>query len=96
MAGSNDNGGSDRRRFLGNSMLAAGAMALAPLATKAAAPAAPATPPAAPGGGRPPGDRVLGTPLPAGQRQQPQLKELKGPITPFTDGRITVLNQPAR
>src|SRR5690606_19735053 len=91
MAGSNDHGGSDRRRFLGNSMLAAGAMALAPLATQAAAPAAPATPrPAAPGGGRPPGDRVLGTPLPAGQRQQPQLKELKGKTVYITGGNTGI------
>jgi NAD(P)-dependent dehydrogenase (short-subunit alcohol dehydrogenase family) len=90
MSGSNDrNAPSDRRRFLEGSMLAAGAMALAPLAAQAAQPAgAPAagTAPAA----RPAGDRVLGTPPPAGQRQQPQLKDLKGRTIYITGGNTGI------
>src|SRR5690606_41994620 len=80
---------SDRRRFLEGSMLAAGAMALAPLAARAAQPAGAPAAGAAPAA-RPAGDRVLGTPPPAGQRQQPQLKELKGRTIYITGGNTGI------
>jgi NAD(P)-dependent dehydrogenase (short-subunit alcohol dehydrogenase family) len=70
-------------------MLAAGAAALAPLAANAAQPA-PAAPPAGGGGGRPAADRVLGTPLPAGARQQPKLTNLKGKTVYITGGNTGI------
>jgi NADP-dependent 3-hydroxy acid dehydrogenase YdfG len=72
-------------------MLAAGMAAMAPLVGSAAQPAGPA--PAAgppPGGARPAGDRVLGTPLPAGQRQQPKLTGLKGKTVYITGGNTGI------
>jgi NAD(P)-dependent dehydrogenase (short-subunit alcohol dehydrogenase family) len=42
------------------------------------------------GGGRPAGDRVLGTALPAGQRQQPQLTDLKGKTIYITGGNTGI------
>ncbi|MFO7325333.1 MAG: SDR family NAD(P)-dependent oxidoreductase, partial [Pseudomonadota bacterium] len=84
----NDEFGAARRRFLEGSMLAAGAMALAPLAAQraqAAAPAAGGAPAARPGG-----DRILGTPLPAGQRQQPRLTDLKGKTVYITGGNTGI------
>jgi NAD(P)-dependent dehydrogenase (short-subunit alcohol dehydrogenase family) len=93
MSRKNDDGRSqDRRRFLEGSMLAAGIAAMAPLAAQAAEPAAPPRPagPPAAGGGRPPGDRVLGTPLPAGQRQQPKLTDLKGKTVYITGGNTGI------
>ena len=82
----------ERRRFLEGSVLAAGAAAAfgAVGAGQAAAaePARPAAPPA--GGGRPPGDRVLGTPVAAGQRQQPQLTSLKGKTVYITGGNTGI------
>ncbi|HUG71811.1 MAG TPA: SDR family oxidoreductase, partial [Steroidobacteraceae bacterium] len=81
-------GSGSRRSFLEGSMLAVGAAAVAPLAARAAEPAAAPRPAAAPG--RPAGDRVLGTPLPAGQRQQPQLKDLKGKTVYITGGNTGI------
>ena len=80
----------ERRRFLGGMALSAGAAAVlgvasAPNATYAAAPPAPAA-----GGGRPPGDAVLGTPPPAGQRQPPQLVDLKGKTIYVTGGNTGI------
>ncbi|HXC58635.1 MAG TPA: SDR family NAD(P)-dependent oxidoreductase [Steroidobacteraceae bacterium] len=59
---------------------------------RSAEPATPAgAPPAArPPGARPPADRVLGTPPPAGQRQQPQLTELKGKTVYITGGNTGI------
>lgn len=71
-------------------MLAAGAMALAPLAAQAAQPAAP---PAGGAGAPPPRpgmDRILGRPLPAGQRQLPQLTDLKGKTVYITGGNTGI------
>jgi NAD(P)-dependent dehydrogenase (short-subunit alcohol dehydrogenase family) len=83
----------DRRQILGGMAASAGAAAvLAQLAAgEARAADAPPSgaPPAAPAG-RPPGDRVLGTPPPAGQRQQPQLKELKGKTVYITGGNTGI------
>lgn len=83
-------GASDRRRFLEGSVLAIGAAAVAPLAAQAAQPAA--TPPAGPpaGGARPPGDRVLGTPPAAGERQPPQLTSLRGKTVYITGGNTGI------
>ncbi len=84
----NDNTNSDRRRFLGGMALSAGAAAVlgvAPSGTQAAAPEA--APPAA---RRPPGDPVLGTPPAAGQRQQPQLTDLKGKTVYITGGNTGI------
>lgn len=81
----------DRRRFLEGSAIAATAAAFVPMLAQAAEPAAPPRPAGPPaGGGRPPGDRVLGTPLPAGQRQQPQLKDLKGKTVYITGGNTGI------
>lgn len=74
-----------RRSFLEGSVLALGAAAVAPLVSQAAAPAAP---PAA--GARPAGDRVLGTALPPGERQQPQLKTLQGKTVYITGGNTGI------
>jgi NAD(P)-dependent dehydrogenase (short-subunit alcohol dehydrogenase family) len=67
--------------------LSAGAAAVlgvgaAPGSAQAAAPAA--------GGGRPPVDPVLGTPLAAGQRQLPQLVDLKGKTAYITGGNTGI------
>jgi NAD(P)-dependent dehydrogenase (short-subunit alcohol dehydrogenase family) len=78
-----------RRGFLEGSMLAVGAAALAPLVARGAQPAAAPPRPAAPAG-RPTRDPVLGTRLPAGQRQQPQLKELKGKTVYITGGNTGI------
>jgi NADP-dependent 3-hydroxy acid dehydrogenase YdfG len=81
-----------RRQFLEGSMLAAGVAALAPLAAQGAEPPSaprPAGPPAG-GGGRPPGDRVLGTPLPAGQRQPAKLTSLRGKTVYITGGNTGI------
>jgi NAD(P)-dependent dehydrogenase (short-subunit alcohol dehydrogenase family) len=86
----------DRRRVLGGMAASAGAAAmLAQLASSNAraadAPAAGASPAAAPPGARPPPrDAVLGTPLPAGQRQQPQLADLKGKTVYITGGNTGI------
>jgi NAD(P)-dependent dehydrogenase (short-subunit alcohol dehydrogenase family) len=77
-----------RRSFLEGSMLAVGAAAMAPLVARGAQPAA-APRPAAPAG-RPGADRALGTRLPAGQRQQPQLKDLKGKTVYITGGNTGI------
>jgi NAD(P)-dependent dehydrogenase (short-subunit alcohol dehydrogenase family) len=83
-----------RRDFIEGSVLAGAATLLAAGSAAAQAPPAPATPrPAgAPvgAGGRPPGDRVLGTPPPAGQRQQPQLTNLKGKTVYITGGNTGI------
>lgn len=91
----------DRREFLGSAAATAGAVTLlAAVAQEAGAQAPPAgqrpggpppgagAPPA--GGARPPGDRQLGTPLPAGQRQQPQLTSLKGKTVYITGGNTGI------
>jgi NAD(P)-dependent dehydrogenase (short-subunit alcohol dehydrogenase family) len=86
--------GLDRRDFIGGAAMAAGAVSLlaqagsADAAEAATAPG-PAVPPAR-GGGRPPPDPVLGTALPAGQRQQPQLKDLKGKTVYITGGNTGI------
>jgi NAD(P)-dependent dehydrogenase (short-subunit alcohol dehydrogenase family) len=84
----------DRRRFLGGMALSAGALAVLGAGPRQAAAAEPAAPAAAPtpppGGGRPPGDPVLGTPLPAGQRQQPPLADLKGKTIYVTGGNTGI------
>ncbi len=87
----------DRRDFLGGIAVSAGAASLlaqvvAPAGKAAAAEAAPASaprPPGPPAGGRP-GDRVLGTVPPAGQRQQPQLTDLKGKTVYITGGNTGI------
>jgi NAD(P)-dependent dehydrogenase (short-subunit alcohol dehydrogenase family) len=86
----------DRRQILGGMAASAGAAAMlaqlgAGEARAADAPAAGAAPaaPAAPAGG-PPRDRVLGTPPPAGQRQQSQLTELKGKTVYITGGNTGI------
>ncbi len=84
--------GLDRRGFLGGAAAAAGAATLLAAASQSAMAQAPARqggPPAG-GGGRPAGDRVLGTALPAGQRQQPQLKDLKGKTVYITGGNTGI------
>jgi NAD(P)-dependent dehydrogenase (short-subunit alcohol dehydrogenase family) len=89
----NPSGNVDRRDFLGGIAVSAGAASLlAQVVTPAgAAEPAPAPRPAGPpAGGRPPGDRVLGTALPAGQRQQPQLKDLKGKTVYITGGNTGI------
>jgi NAD(P)-dependent dehydrogenase (short-subunit alcohol dehydrogenase family) len=79
----------DRRQFLEGSMFAAGIAALVPLAAQAASPGG--APPAAPrGGGQAPRDVVLGTRLPAGQRQQPRLTDLKGKTVYITGGNTGI------
>lgn len=84
-----DNNNSDRRRFLGGMALGAGALAMlgaSPREVSAAdAPAAPR-----PAGARPGVDPVLGTPPPAGQRQQPQLTDLKGKTIYVTGGNTGI------
>jgi NAD(P)-dependent dehydrogenase (short-subunit alcohol dehydrogenase family) len=86
--------GLDRRGFLGGAAAAAGAASLLAAASQSAMAQAPQRqggPPArGGGGGRPPGDRVLGTALPAGQRQQPQLKDLKGKTVYITGGNTGI------
>jgi NAD(P)-dependent dehydrogenase (short-subunit alcohol dehydrogenase family) len=84
--------GIDRRDFLGGAATAGAATMLGAVAGRAmAAEPAPAAPrPAAPAGARPPGDRVLGTPPPAGQRQQPQLTDLKGKTVYITGGNTGI------
>jgi NAD(P)-dependent dehydrogenase (short-subunit alcohol dehydrogenase family) len=77
-----------RRSFLEGSMLAVGAAAVAPLVGRAAQPGA--TQPPAASGARPGADRALGTRLPAGQRQQPQLKDLKGKTVYITGGNTGI------
>lgn len=73
------------------SLLAAGAaVAQAPPAPNAPRPAGAPPAAAAGGGGRPPADRVLGTALPAGERQQPQLKDLKGKTVYITGGNTGI------
>jgi NAD(P)-dependent dehydrogenase (short-subunit alcohol dehydrogenase family) len=85
-----------RRDFVSGVAVAAGAASLlAQASSVVAAEAAPAPRPAAPPaagapGGRPPGDRVLGTALPAGQRQQSQLKDLKGKTVYITGGNTGI------
>jgi NAD(P)-dependent dehydrogenase (short-subunit alcohol dehydrogenase family) len=86
-----------RRDFIEGSVLAAGAAALLGGAQQVAAQApppgagAPRAGGAAPrGGGGVPRDPVLGTPLPAGQRQQPQLKDLKGKTVYITGGNTGI------
>jgi NAD(P)-dependent dehydrogenase (short-subunit alcohol dehydrogenase family) len=69
--------------------VAAGAAVFVTQARAADAPAAGAAPAGRPPGG-PPRDRVLGTPLPAGQRQQPQLTELKGKTVYITGGNTGI------
>jgi NAD(P)-dependent dehydrogenase (short-subunit alcohol dehydrogenase family) len=96
----------DRREFLGSAVATAGAATLLAMAQDASAQAPPAGqrpggPP--PGGGAPGGaragggggrggggDAVLGTPLPAGQRQQPQLTSLKGKTVYITGGNTGI------
>ncbi len=82
----------ERRQFLEGSLLAAGIAAVAPLAAQAATPAPAGAPPAgAPaGGGRAPRDAALGTRLPAGQRQQPKLTDLKGKTVYITGGNTGI------
>ena len=90
----------DRRNFMGGMAVAAGAVSL--LAQAPSVGAAEAAPPQRAGG--PPaggargaggrggggGDPVLGTALPAGQRQQPQLKDLKGKTVYITGGNTGI------
>lgn len=78
-------------------MLAAGSVALAALsactkqpAAGASTDAAQATQPAAPAAAPPPRDQVLGTPPPAGQRQQPQLTSLAGKTVYVTGGNTGI------
>ena len=83
----------DRRQILGGMAASAGAAAmLAQLAGGTAraadAPPAPAAPP--PGARPPPRDAVLGTPPPAGQRQQAQLTDLKGKTVYITGGNTGI------
>ena len=91
-----ERGAVNRRRFMSAMALSAGAAAAlgqvaAPSARAVAAEAAPA---AAPAAGAPPrprfGDPVLGTPPPSGQRQQPQLTELKGKTVYITGGNTGI------
>ena len=87
--------GLDRRGFLGGAAAAVGAASLLAAASHSALAQAPARQGGAParaggGGGRPPGDPVLGTALPAGQRQQPQLTDLKGKTVYITGGNTGI------
>ena len=91
-----ERGAVNRRRFMSAMAVSAGAAAAlgqvaAPSAKAVAAEAAPA---AAPAAGAPPrprfGDPVLGTPPPAGQRQQPQLTDLKGKTVYITGGNTGI------
>lgn len=91
----NDERGLNRRKFMSAMALSAGAATVlgqvaAPSGTAAAAEPAPAPAPA----GAPPrprfGDPVLGTPPPAGQRQQPQLTDLKGKTVYITGGNTGI------
>jgi NAD(P)-dependent dehydrogenase (short-subunit alcohol dehydrogenase family) len=79
----------DRRQLLGGMALTAGAAALLAQSGPALA-AEPAAAPAA----RPPagrfGDPVLGTPPPAGQRQQPTLSDLRGKTVYITGGNTGI------
>ena len=84
----NDNTNSDRRRFLGGMALSAGAAAMLGVASDGAQAAAPEAAP--PPVRRPPGDPVLGTPLAPGQRQQPQLTDLKGKTAYITGGNTGI------
>ena len=77
----------DRRRFLGGMALSAGAAAVLGFAAEGTAQAAAPGPPP---GGRPPGDPVLGTPPPAGQRQQPQLVNVAGKTAYVTGGNTGI------
>jgi NAD(P)-dependent dehydrogenase (short-subunit alcohol dehydrogenase family) len=90
-----DQGALNRRRFMSAVALSAGAAALGQVAAPGAAVAADAAPAAAPAAaGAPPrprfGDPVLGTPPPAGQRQQPQLTDLKGKTVYITGGNTGI------
>lgn len=88
----------DRRQILGGMAATAGAAAMLVGAQARAADAPPAgasptgaTPAAPPAGARPPPrDAVLGTPPPAGQRQQPQLADLKGKTVYITGGNTGI------
>jgi len=77
----------DRRRFLGGMALSAGAAAVLGLGANGTARAAAPAPAA---GGRPPFDPVLGTPPPAGQRQMPQLADVKGKTAYVTGGNTGI------
>ena len=98
MSGSNELEPTGRRRFLGGSVMAAGGVALAALGAcsrdaangEAAADASQAAPSPAAAAGPPPRDQVLGTPPPAGQRQQPQLTDLKGKTVYITGGNTGI------
>lgn len=87
----------DRRDFIGGAAMAAGAASLLAQVTPAVAaqpgPAAGPPGPGAPRGGGGGGvrrDPTLGTPVPAGQRQQPQLKDLKGKTVYITGGNTGI------
>jgi NAD(P)-dependent dehydrogenase (short-subunit alcohol dehydrogenase family) len=85
-----------RRSFIEGSALAVGAATLLGVTGRAEAQAQPASAPRAGGappgggGGRPGRDATLGTALPAGQRQQPQLKDLKGKTIYITGGNTGI------
>jgi NAD(P)-dependent dehydrogenase (short-subunit alcohol dehydrogenase family) len=87
-----------RRDFIEGSVLGAATLLAAGTAAAQTPPVpntprpagAPAAAPAAAAGARPPGERILGTPPPAGQRQQPQLKDLKGKTVYITGGNTGI------
>jgi NAD(P)-dependent dehydrogenase (short-subunit alcohol dehydrogenase family) len=83
----------DRRQILGGMAVTAGAAVWLAQAGATSGQARAAEPAAAPPAGaprRPPGDAVLGTPLPAGQRQKPQLTDLKGKTVYITGGNTGI------
>jgi len=82
----------DRRQILGGMAVTAGAAVWMAQTGATSGQARAAEPPPAPPAGPPrrPGDAVLGTPPPAGQRQQPQLTDLKGKTVYITGGNTGI------
>ena len=82
----------DRRQMLGSMAVTAGAAVWLAQAGSTSGQAHAAEPAATAPAGPPrrPGDAVLGTPPPAGQRQQPQLTNLKGKTVYITGGNTGI------